>query len=596
MRMPAELLEHQTMRASALVDRLARRSYYEPEPRARNKASRSVAGPSARSGCENLESDSHDSWWDWIATGFLGVPSTTGRGNKSRPSASANGAAVAPTERSSLLLPTDPARAKDRENARLQADRVWGFPRPLVSSECAFMTSLAAQMLLSNVIDFLPGFVSGVLTGHLSNRLSSEYIAARSLSGIFLMLTGYTVNIAIGAAMDTLCAQAYGAGKLHEMGLFFQTGAMLFTLCFLPVTLLSYFCVDIMVLLGQRRDIAELAQNLVLFALPSLPFSMVNALLCKILQGQNIITPMVYAGLVGNVVHDVLIYVLMFHTSVGYVGSSIASTALVVCYTVTLAAYFFRSHLFQREWPGWQLTNALKIVPEFLRLGVAGLGMAMFEFWAFSAVALFAGMLPLADVAISADSTYSSFRYLCGVLYGTISVAGSVRVGNALGANDPQRAKVAAFLSVGCSVVVTALTSVVMVLARHQYPYAYTNDTEVVGLTSELMLATAPFQVFAGISAAGQGVMRGAGMQRLGARVSFVCYLCLALPIGLTLGYQLGLGLVGLWLGLCAGFVCNGGYCLYWLQRANWAEMAVDAQKRTREPSELSPNDSACLC
>lgn len=435
----------------------------------------------------------------------------------------------------------------------------------------------------------MPSFVSGVLTGHLSESLSSEYIAAKSLAGIFMMITGYTVNVAIGAAMDTLCAQAYGAGKLHEMGIFFQTGILLFALAFVPVAIISYFCVDILVLLGQRHDIAVLARNLVLFMLPSLPFHIVNALLCKILQGQNIIKPMVYAGIVGNIVHDVLIYVLMFHTSVGYVGSSIASSALVACYTITLCVYFFRSHLYHKEWPGWRIGDALRVVPEFLRLGLSGLLMFIFEYWGFAAVALFAGLLPHADVAISADSTYSSFRVLCALFYGTISVAGSVRVGNALGANDPERAKAAAYLSVALTVLCSLLTTFVMLLSRNVYPYAYTSDPHVVQVTSSLMLLTCPFQIFAGISAAVQGIFRGSGLQMMGARLNFVSYLALAMPVGIILAYQFEMGLTGLWLGLCSGFMCSGCFCVYWLRHADWHEMALAAQRRTREPSELSP-------
>lgn len=448
------------------------------------------------------------------------------------------------------------------------------------------------------MIDFLPGFVSGVLTGHLSQTLSSEYIAARSLAGLFMMVTGFTVNIAIGAAMDTLCAQAFGAGKLHEMGVFFQTGLLLFAVFFVPVAATSYFCVDILVRLGQRADIAMLARDLVLFLLPSLPFHVVNVLLCKILQGQNIIKPMVYAGLVGNLVHAVLIYVLMFHTRVGYVGSSIAGSALVACYTVTLGAYFFRSHLYHREWPGWRLADALRLVPEFLRLGLSGLLMFVFEYWGFAAASLFAGLLPRPDVAISADSTYSSFRVLCALFYGSISIAGSVRVGNALGANDPERAKAAAYLSVALTVGCSLLTTFAMLLLRDEYPYAYTSDAAVVTLTAKLMLLTCPFQVFAGVSAAMQGIFRGSGLQMLGARLNFVCYLVLALPLGLALAYQFELGLVGLWLGLCAGFTASGCYCLYWLQHADWHDMALAAQRRTREPGELTPPDlgSASLC
>uniref|UniRef100_K3WE55 Multidrug and toxin extrusion protein n=1 Tax=Globisporangium ultimum (strain ATCC 200006 / CBS 805.95 / DAOM BR144) TaxID=431595 RepID=K3WE55_GLOUD len=504
------------------------------------------------------------------------------------------------TEYTPLLLPNGskrpPLGAYDGGATRTDTETIFGLSTQLLKGEASFLFPLAIQMLLSNVIDFLPGFISGVLTGHLSHTLSAEYIAAKSLAGIFMMITGYTVNIAIGAAMDTLCAQAYGAGKLHEMGIFFQTGILLFALCFVPVTVISYFCVDILVLLGQRSDIAVLARNLVLFMLPSLPFHIVNALLCKILQGQNIIKPMVYAGIVGNVVHGVLIYVLMFHTAVGYVGSSIASSALIACYTITLCVYFFQSHLYHKEWPGWRLGDALRMTPEFVRLGVSGLLMFIFEYWGFAAVSLFSGLLPNPDASISADSTYSSFRVLCALFYGTISVAGSVRVGNALGANDPERAKAAAYLSIALTVLCSVVTTFVMLWLRNVYPFAYTSDPKVVALTSNLMLLTCPFQIFAGISAAVQGIFRGSGLQLLGARLNFVCYLVLAMPIGITLAYQCKLGLTGLWLGLCAGFMFSGIYCLYWLQRANWHEMASAAQKRTREPCEQSPDVGVCLC
>jgi MATE family multidrug resistance protein len=107
------------------------------------------------------------------------------------------------------------------------------------------------------------------------------------------------------------------------------------------------------------------------------------------------------------------------------------------------------------------------------------------------------------------------------------------------------------------------------------------------------MLFTCPFQVFAGIMSAIQGIFRGSGMQDLGARLNFVAFLVLAVPIGLTLAYQFHMGLIGLWLGLCCGFVCSALYGLYWLSTANWHELALEAQKRTRDPSEISPQTTS---
>ncbi|RLN90133.1 hypothetical protein BBJ28_00022975 [Nothophytophthora sp. Chile5] len=450
------------------------------------------------------------------------------------------------------------------------------------SAEWSALSRLVIQMLLFGIVDFAPNFLSGVLTGHLSASHSSEFMAARSLALIFSMVTSTTLIAAMGAAMDTLCAQAYGAGQLRELGLFFQTGLLVFCAGFPPVLLASVYCVELLEFAGQRRELAELVHSLVLLALPGVPFSAINALLCKVLQGQNRVTPLVAVGLLASVVQASLLYILMFQSPLGVAGSALAVSATSACYTIALINYVFRSGLYQREWPGWQLVEAARLMPEFLRLGVSGMAMFVCEVWGFAAVALCAGMLPHAAAAVSADSSYANLRWLGALCYSAIALAGSVRVGNALGANDPSRAWHAAKLAMALSVVCALLASLAMLLLHGVLPFAFTSDERVVALTSRLLLVTSPVQVFGAVSSVAQGIFRGCGLQALGARVNFVCYLLIAVPLGLLLAFPLDMGLVGLWLGLCAGFVASGVFCTFWLTyRADWELLALQAQQRT---------------
>ncbi|KAL4137689.1 hypothetical protein PRIC2_001204 [Phytophthora ramorum] len=280
------------------------------------------------------------------------------------------------------------------------------------SSEGQALLRLAFQMLLFAVVDFAPNFLSGVLTGHLSAAHSSEFMAARSLALIFNMVTSTTLVAAMSAAMDTLCAQAYGAGQLRELGLFFQTGLLVFAIGFPPVALASFYCVELLEFAGQRRELAQLVHSLVLLALPGVPFTAVNALMCKILQGQSKVEPLVGVGLMASVVQATLLYVFMFRTSLGFAGSALAISATMACYAVVLATYLYRSGLYQREWPGWQFSEAVRLMPEFLRLGVSGMAMFVCEVWGFAVVGLSSGMLPHAAAVVSADSSYASLRWL----------------------------------------------------------------------------------------------------------------------------------------------------------------------------------------
>ncbi|KAG6619872.1 Multidrug/Oligosaccharidyl-lipid/Polysaccharide (MOP) Flippase Superfamily [Phytophthora cinnamomi] len=485
-----------------------------------SSAANAVAAASARL---SMTVDSTRALWDGLSRRIAQL---------STPEPRKQTAAGVATERTPLLLfdaTVVPSSGVEDEEAALT-----GCVKPAArrhSSECQALLRLAFQMLLFAIVDFAPNFLSGVLTGHLSAAHSSEFMAARSLALIFNMVTSTTLIAAMSAAMDTLCAQAYGAGQLRELGLFFQTGLLVFCIGFPPVAIASFYCVELLELAGQRRELAQLVHSLVLLALPGVPFTAVNALMCKILQGQSRVEPLVGVGLMASVVQATLLYVFMFRTPLGFTGSALAISATMACYALVLATYLYRSGLYQREWPGWQFSEAVRLMPEFLRLGVSGMAMFVCE--------------------IRATPTY----------------AGSVRY---------------AKLALGLSSVCALIASVVMLLLHGVLPFAFTSDERVVSITSKLLLVTSPLQVFAAISSVSQGIFRGCGLQSLGAKVNFVCYILLAVPLGLLLAFPLGMGLLGLWLGLNAGFIASGLFSTYWLAfRADWAMLAYQAVERT---------------
>ncbi|CAI5734008.1 unnamed protein product [Hyaloperonospora brassicae] len=449
------------------------------------------------------------------------------------------------------------------------------------SSECHAVLHLSLQILLFAIVDFAPDFFGGVLTGHLSAVDSSAFIAARSLAVTFTMLTSASLIAAMSAAMDTLCAQAYGAGQLQDLGLLFQTGMLVFCLGFPPIVLASVYCVELLEFAGQQRELAELAYKLVLLTLPGMPFAAASTLMGKILQGQSRMKPLVVIGIATGVVQAILLYVLMFRTTLGLSGLALATSAAMLCNAVALATYLQCSDLYQREWPGWQFAEAVRRMPGFARLGVSGMAMFVYEVWSFAAVGLSSGMLLHARTTVSADSNYLNLRFLGALGYMAIALAASVRVGNALGANDPARARHAAKLALGLGALCALMASATMSLFHDVLPLAFTRDEEVVNVTSDLLLVMSPLQVFAAIAIVTQGIFRGCGLQALGANVNFVCYILLAVPLGLLLAFPLDMGLTGLWLGLHTGFGASGLFSVYWLAyRADWAKLACQALER----------------
>ena len=69
--------------------------------------------------------------------------------------------------------------------------------------------------------------------------------------------------------------------------------------------------------------------------------------------------------------------------------------------------------------------------------------MMCFEWWAFELIALLSGWLPNAVASIGANAVVGNISAVIYMIYLGLSVSGNVRIGNALGAGDASRAKVA---------------------------------------------------------------------------------------------------------------------------------------------------------
>ena len=67
------------------------------------------------------------------------------------------------------------------------------------------------------------------------------------------------------------------------------------------------------------------------------------------------------------------------------------------------------------------------------------------------------------------------------------------------------------------------------------------------------MLVAAVFQLSDGVQAVGAGVLRGAADTKYTFYANMFGHWLIGLPIALWLGFSRGLGITGLWWGLCVG-------------------------------------------
>jgi len=336
--------------------------------------------------------------------------------------------------------------------------------------------------------------------------------------------------------------------------------------------------------LGQPKVVSELAGTFTLYLLPGVPFLYLYELLKRLLQAQNIASPMLIVALIGNIINITVGYYLVHYTSMGYLGVAAARSLCNITLAVLLVIYVIISGRITAFWDGIQWRKAVQGVGTFVTLGFAGMLQLCFEWWAFEIMGIICGWLPEAVVSIGANAVMMQISSMVYMLYYAISVSGNVRIGNALGANSTTRAEIAAKLTLGSSILVSLTVAIFLLLFRTRLPRLFTTDPTICKLTSDLLTIAAAFQLGDAVNSGVQGVLRASGRQDLGAKLNFVAFYVLGIPLGawFALG-PLGWGVVGLWVGMSISVYSIAILGSVVVLRSDWKALAEEARCRTKE-------------
>lgn len=418
-------------------------------------------------------------------------------------------------------------------------------------AEIRKMAALGLPVAATQLSTMLLGFVDTVMVG----RVSVEAIAAASLASVWVFGTLMFAN-GVLMGLDPIVAQSHGAGDGPRAARALQSGVAMALLLSIPVALLWTQTEHFLLLAGQEPDLARMAHSYTLVQIPGIPFFLGYGALRQYLQGREHMRAALVVILAANIFNVVFNWIFIFGNlgvpALGLLGAGIATSLTRVVSCLGLIAWTLAFRLHEDAWVPWSW-HAIR-PRRLLRLLALGLpvGTQMgLEIWAFSGAALLAGLLgtvPLAAHTIALNMAALSFMLPLGISQGA-----ATRVGNLIGAGDPDRAQRAAWVSIVMGAAVMAVMATVFVALRFALPRIYTADAEVIAACAAILPIAAAFQVFDGTQVCGCGILRGMGRTRPAMYFNLVSYWVLGLPIGAWLALREGWGLAGIWVGLALG-------------------------------------------
>jgi MATE family multidrug resistance protein len=427
-----------------------------------------------------------------------------------------------------------------------------------VRAELPPLARLAWPVILAEIGWMAMGIVDTLMVG----PLGPAAIGGVGVAGIlFFAVAACSMGILLG--LDTVVAQAYGAGRHEACRRWLWQGLWLGTLTAVPLAGVLWLERAHVARLGLHPDILPVVRgNLDILWLSLIPL-FVYAAARRYLQAIGLVRPVMVALIAANVVNAIANWALIYgHFGLPALGTDGAAWATLIARVAMALVLVITVVVHDRgrddAVPVWRVRRrpVAGELASLLRLGLPAALQMVFEVGVFAlASAMAASQRPAAIAAhqISLELAGLAFMVPLG-----IASAAAVRVGHAVGRGDGPGAGRAGWAAIALGAAAMATTALAFLLLPRVLIGAFTRDAEVIRTGTLLLAVGAVFAVFDGVQVIATGALRGLGDTRRPMIWNLVGHWGMGLPIGWTLAFVAGWGVVGIWVGLSTGLIVVG--------------------------------------
>lgn len=428
------------------------------------------------------------------------------------------------------------------------------------TKEFKYNWQLAAPVMLGMLGHTFVSFVDNIMVG----QLGTAELAAVSLGNSFMFIA-MSVGIGFSTAITPIVAEADAENDFNKGKSAFKHGLFMCTVLGIVLFLIVFFAKPLMYLMKQPVEVVELAipyLDLVAFSLiPLIVFQAIK----QFSDGLSMTRYPMYATIIANVANVVLNYLLIFgkfgFPEMGIVGAAygtLLSRFIMVVFLWWLLKGHEKSKAYMNQIKLFVLDKLM--IKKLSDLGVSSAMQMFFEVAIFTAAIWLSGLLgknPQAANQIALNLSSMTFMVAMG-----LSVASMIRVGNQKGLQNYLELRRIAFSIFLLGTILAVCFALLFFVFHEHLPKLYVDyndaknlidNTEVVSIASNLLIAAAIFQISDSLQVIVLGALRGLQDVKIPTLITFFSYWIIGFPISYYFGKEDQFGSFGIWMGLLAG-------------------------------------------
>lgn len=411
---------------------------------------------------------------------------------------------------------------------------------------------LAYPVMLSMLGHVMVGVADSTMVG----RLGAEPLAAAALANVIFHLM-MTFGIGISYAITPLVAAADGEANEKECGRVLRHGFVIDVIAGFIIVGIVVFGGRVLFHLNQPEEVVQRSipyLNIITFSIVPL---MIFQTYRQFAEGLSLTRPPMYISLGANVLNIFLNYVFIYGKfgapAMGLNGAGLATLISRVVMAIFMFGYVYWMPRFAKyKHEGFRLVNfSRKLFRSMLQIGLPAGFQFIFEVSAFGFAAIMVGWF--GAKALAAHQIAINLATISYMMASGLSAAATIRVGNQLGRKDIHTLRVAGFTIFSMAMLFMSMWALLFIFGRHFLPTLYIDDGEVIRIATSLLIIAGLFQISDGTQVVGLGALRGMADVKIPTVITFLAYWVFALPLGYFLGFKMGMGVQGIWVGLLTG-------------------------------------------